>query len=161
MVSQHEVYGTQTFNCYEEEPLLQPELPPDRQLLRTPSADERYDEVDKFSRTHNLAHKIELFEKAAALVHNERRPEDIPTITAYEINALQKETRRKWSQPLTLYFTILICSIGAIEQGTAQTSMNGANLYFPKQFGIGSDSSKDKIVVGLINSGIYLSVGFL
>jgi hypothetical protein len=161
MVLADEVYDCQTSNYDEGEPLLQQSLPSESEHLRTPSAHEDYDAVDKFSRANNLVHKKELFEKAATLLRNKGRPEHVPDITAHEIEALQNETRRKWSQPLTLYFTIVICSIGAIEQGTAQTSMNGANLYFPKQFGIGSDSSRDKFLVGLINSGIYLSVGAL
>jgi MFS family permease len=39
--------------------------------------------------------------------------------------------------------------------------MNGANLYFPKEFGIGSTSRRDTLIVGLINSGIYLSSGIV
>lgn len=39
--------------------------------------------------------------------------------------------------------------------------MNGANLYFPKQFNIGTDSSHDTLIVGLINSGMYISIGVL
>jgi hypothetical protein len=85
----------------------------------------------------------------------------IQGITREEISALQHESERKWSQPKTLYLTILVCSIGAIEQGWAQTNMNGANLYFPRAFGIDSDSLHDTLVVGLINSGIYLSTGLM
>jgi hypothetical protein len=133
----------------------------DSQLLRTLSSDGRYNEVTNFLKANNLAHRFEFFEKAAALLQSEDGAENIPNIAPFEIEALHNETQRKWSQPWTLYFTIFVCSFGAIEQGTAQTSMNGANLYFPKQFGIGSDSPRDKFLVGLINSGIYLSVGVL
>lgn len=86
---------------------------------------------------------------------------DIHGITDDEVRALQKETDSRWSQPKMLYFTILVCSLGAIEQGWAQTSMNGANLYFPKALGIDSGSSHDTLVIGLINSGIYFSTGFV
>ncbi len=87
--------------------------------------------------------------------------ENIPHLTTSEGHALRDETERKWRQPPTLYFTILVCSIGAIEQGWAQTGMNGANLLFPEALGIGSNSKYDNSVVGLINSGIYLSTGLL
>ena len=33
-----------------------------------------------------------------------------------------------------------------------QTGSNGANLSFPAEFGIGSNSAHDKLLVGLINS---------
>ncbi|KAK8068764.1 hypothetical protein PG994_005380 [Apiospora phragmitis] len=39
--------------------------------------------------------------------------------------------------------------------------MNGANLYFPKEFGIGSSDFKDTLLVGLINSAIYLSTALV
>lgn len=83
----------------------------------------------------------------------------IPHLTAAEAEALVLETEHKWSQPAMLYFTIAVCSIGAIEQGWAQSSMNGANLYYPAEFGIGSSAWGDTLVVGLINSAIYLSTG--
>ncbi|KAF2437276.1 hypothetical protein P171DRAFT_506412 [Karstenula rhodostoma CBS 690.94] len=35
--------------------------------------------------------------------------------------------------------------------------MNGANLYFPKAFGLDVDTPRNNLVLGLINSGIYLS----
>lgn len=55
----------------------------------------------------------------------------------------------------------MVCSLGAIEQGWAQTGMNGANLTFPKAFGIDSRSRRDTFIVGFINSGIYLSTGLM
>jgi hypothetical protein len=33
-----------------------------------------------------------------------------------------------------------------------KTGSNGANLSFPQQFGIGSRSDRDKLLVGLINA---------
>jgi hypothetical protein len=78
-----------------------------------------------------------------------------------EENAIELESTRKWRQSKMLYFTILVCSLGAVEQGMAQTGMNGANLFWPKAYGIDTDSKHDTFVVGLINSGIYLSAGLL
>jgi hypothetical protein len=158
---QEEHHAFRSIGSDGDEPLLQQVPSTGSQPLRTLSADGQHDEVIAFAQANNLGHEIELFEKAAALLQGDVRPENIPNITAYEVDALHNETRHKWRQSSTLYFTIFICSLGAIEQGTAQTSMNGANLFFPKQFGIGSDSARDALLVGLINSGIYLSVGIL
>ncbi len=138
---------------------LQDEEPQGRQLhnFAGPAATE---DVEDFAKSNRLMHKLEILKKAALIVQGEPT-RDVPEITELEIRALQQETERKWRQPKMLYFTILVCSIGAIEQGWAQTGMNGANLYFPRAFGIGSNSPRDNLIVGFINSGIYMSGGIL
>jgi hypothetical protein len=125
------------------------------------SFDEHDAEITAFIEENNLEEYTDTFRKAAVLLHYDVTPGDVLDITTRELESLQSETERKWIQPWALYFTVTMCSIGAIEQGMAQTSMNGANLYFPAQFGVGSDSPHDTLIVGLINSGIYLSVGCL
>ncbi|KAK8131603.1 metabolite transport protein YfiG [Apiospora sp. TS-2023a] len=117
--------------------------------------------LQDFTKQYGLSKYHELFEKASILVQGDVPVDEIPNITASELDALELETDRKWRQPKALYFTILVCSIGAIEQGWAQASMNGANLYFPKEFGIGSSDFEDTLLVGLINSAIYLSTALI
>lgn len=78
-----------------------------------------------------------------------------------EIYALKREITHKWSVPTTLYLTIATCSIGAAVQGWDQEGSNGANLTFPQQFGIGSDSTRDVFLVGLINSAPYIGSALL
>ncbi|KAF2432403.1 MFS transporter [Tothia fuscella] len=131
----------------------------DSQLPRTQSHDGISEDVVSFGRRHNLMHKLKVFEKAAALLQTDTSPDELPNITATEVEALDQENHRRWNQPWTLYLTIFMCSLGAIEQGMAQTSMNGANLYFPAQLGIGNNTPRDNFIVGLINSGMYLSIG--
>lgn len=142
-------------------PSIDDVVSPDRRPLRTLSREGTSDEVTKFAKANNLMHKLKLFQKSAALLQSDVLIEQIPNITIHDIKALQRETLRQWSQPKMLYFTIFVCSLGAIEQGWAQTCMNGANLYFPEAFGIDSKSPRDSFIVGLINSGMYLSVGVL
>ena len=117
--------------------------------------------VQSFITKTELENFADTFHKAALLLRSEDVLANPPNISPAELDALQNEAEHKWRQPWTLYLAILMCSVGAIEQGMAQTSMSGANLYFPAQFGIGSGSTHDTVIVGLINSGIYLSVGFL
>ncbi|KAJ9603604.1 hypothetical protein H2200_011790 [Cladophialophora chaetospira] len=131
------------------------------QLDVTPTEDSvALDNARQFADLYGLTQHIDVLHEAAVLVQGDIPLEDVG-LTAVELQALHDEKARKWRQPKMLYFTILVCSIGAIEQGWAQTGMNGANLYFPKAFGIGSNSKHDNFVVGLINSGIYLSAGLL
>jgi hypothetical protein len=120
-----------------------------------------FEDVKRFARVNKLMQRLLLLQKGALVLQGETPLQQIPHITEKETQALQYETERKWRQPKTLYFTILVCSIGAVVQGWAQTSANGANLYFPEVFGIGSDSRHDTLLVGLINSGPYISVGLL
>lgn len=121
------------------------------------------EEARAFVAQHGLTSKARVFAKAAALLAADADADDylarIPHLTPAETEALVLETEHKWSQPAMLYFTIAVCSIGAIEQGWAQSSMNGANLYYPAEFGIGSSAWGDTLIVGLINSAIYLSTG--
>ncbi|KIX00751.1 uncharacterized protein Z518_09816 [Rhinocladiella mackenziei CBS 650.93] len=119
------------------------------------------DDVQRFAEAQRLIHCLDVLRKAAIVLRGETPLDSIADLSPHEKKALQNETDRKWQQPKMLYFTILVCSIGAIEQGWAQTGMNGANLYFPRAFGIGSKSKHDTFIVGLINSGIYLSTGVL
>lgn len=37
-------------------------------------------------------------------------------MTEAEITAIRDETEHKWRQPFALYFTIILCSIGAAVQ---------------------------------------------
>lgn len=131
----------------------------DHQPLRTQSRGALAEELNDFAASCGLQHKLEVLRKASSLHHDES-PEEIPGITDDEIAALSRESSHRWQQPKLLYFTVLVCSIGAIEQGWAQTAMNGANLYFPQALGVGSTSTHDVFIVGLINSAIYISVGF-
>ena len=131
----------------------------ENQPLRTLFRQGRHEDVQDFISCYGLLQKAEVFHKAALLIEGKSSASQDVDLTADELFALDGETSRKWHQPKLLYFTIMVCSLGAIEQGWAQTAMNGANLYFPAALGIGSASEPDIFIVGLINSGIYLSTG--
>ena len=140
-------------------PLLEESEAAENEILRTLSKDGLVNEVEEFADSYGLSHKIEVLRRALYLLQGEAL-EEIPGITEHELAALRRETSHKWQQPRLLYFTIAICSLGAVEQGWAQTGMNGANLYFPVALGIGSNTARDVFIVGLINSAIYLSISF-
>lgn len=63
---------------------------------------------------------------------------------------------------------LISCSIGAAVQGWDQTGSNGANLSFPKEFGIGKgdvvgdpNRDRDNWLVGLVNAAPYLGSAFI
>jgi MFS family permease len=119
------------------------------------------DEIIAFAELHGLEEKLHVLQKAGHLIEADTNHRDIPAITKAELYALETEHSRKWNQPLTMYLCILATALGAIGQGWAQASINGANLYYPQLFHVGSSSMHDTLVVGFINSGIYLSNGLL
>ncbi|KAJ8106316.1 hypothetical protein ONZ43_g7108 [Nemania bipapillata] len=128
---------------------------PRRQLLA---------EVEEFAHANGMDEYVALLRKGALVAQDPTCFEDIQGAEALdeaEIYALKREITHKWSVPTTLYLTIITCSIGAAVQGWDQEGSNGANLTFPKQFGIGSDTTRDSFLVGLINSAPYIGSALL
>ncbi|KAI1128012.1 sugar transporter-domain-containing protein [Nemania abortiva] len=116
-------------------------------------------DVEEFAHGNGLDEYVGLLRKGALVAQDPTCFEDIQGAEALdeaEIYALKREVTHKWSVPRTLYLTIITCSIGAAVQGWDQEGSNGANLTFPKQFGIGSKSTHDVFLVGLINSAPYI-----
>ncbi|KAF2107723.1 hypothetical protein BDV96DRAFT_505682 [Lophiotrema nucula] len=141
------------------------EIYEDRNDERGPSQhdrdDDTFEDVVQFAGTFYLSHKLDILKKAALLVQGTILLEEIPTITPQEIEAVRAETDRKWRQPWLMYLAIAASALGAIGQGWAQTSMNGANLSIPTAFGIDANTSRNNLILGFINSAIYLSNGLL
>lgn len=59
-----------------------------------------------------------------------------------------------------LWYSIALCAVGAATQGWDQTGSNGANLSFPKEFGI-DGPGKDEWIKGLVNAIIFLTAGLM
>lgn len=102
-------------------------------------------DVEVFAFEKGLVDHIPILRKGALVAQD---PENFENITGDEAlseeekQALRKERDHKWRLPFKLYMTIVTCAIGAAVQGWDQTGSNGANLFFPDVYGIGSDSSK-------------------
>ena len=133
----------------------------ENQPLRTLSHGDPYEDAEDFATSHGLGDRLGLFQKASLLLRHQGDWNHITDISPEELDTLHRETTYKWRQPKLLYFTIFVCSLGAIEQGWAQTGMNGANLYLPTAFHIDSYSAHDSFVLGLINCGLYLAQGLI
>ncbi|KAF5262429.1 hypothetical protein FOXYS1_6852 [Fusarium oxysporum] len=108
--------------------------------------------VDELVHDHNLQDERDIFLKGALVAQNPVALDQIPELTETERHALIQEAEKKWKHPKMLWLTVITCSVGAAVHGWDQTGSNGATLSFPKQFGIGSNSARDKWLVGLINS---------
>ncbi|KAJ5609696.1 hypothetical protein N7528_010263 [Penicillium herquei] len=122
------------------------------------SQDQVIRDVEAFAQEYQVTDILPELKKGALVARDPASFESVPGITELECIALKNETEHKWHQPKALYFTIILCSIGAAVQGWDQTGSNGANLSFPEAFGIPeSKSVKNQWIIGLINAAPYIA----
>ena len=62
-----------------------------------------------------------LLRKGALVAQDPPAFEQIEDLEDVERDALRNEVLHKWRQPKALYFTVILCSIGAAVQGWDQT----------------------------------------
>jgi sugar porter (SP) family MFS transporter len=121
--------------------------------------------VEEFAVEKGLTEHTHILQQGALVAQDPANYEDITgeyALSTEEVDVLRDEVLHKWRHPWALYVTIFTCSIGAAVQGWDQTGSNGANLSFPKVFGIGDDSSThDVMLVGLVNSAPYIGSAFV
>lgn len=120
--------------------------------------------VQTFAESKGLAEHLPLLRKGALIAQNPAGAEDITGAEALdetEKRVLRDEIEHKWRLPKRLFLTIATCSIGAAVQGWDQTGTNGANIFFPAVYGIDSKSTRDDILIGLVNAGPYIGSAFI
>jgi hypothetical protein len=78
-------------------------------------------EVKRFAETHDLVDIQPLLEKGALVAADPENYDSLPELDDQDREALSYEAAHKWSHPLKLYLTVIICSIGASVQGWDQT----------------------------------------
>ncbi|KAH9839427.1 uncharacterized protein C8Q71DRAFT_846982 [Rhodofomes roseus] len=116
-----------------------------------------------FAKSHDLGHVTEEFQKGALVAQNPTEFETLPLLTDEDRNVLRREMTHRWSHPFQLYYLVILCSMAAAVQGMDEAVINGANLFFAPQFGIGSvgDQSRNQWLLGLVNSAPYLCCGLI
>jgi sugar porter (SP) family MFS transporter len=123
--------------------------------------------VADFAKEKDLEDLIPVLQKGALVAQDPTQFENISELEEAEKEELRKEVHHKWRQPFALYYTIILCSIGAAVQGWDQTGSNGANLSFPVEFGIPNgdpsnpDYERNNWLVGLVNSAPYISAAII
>ncbi|KAJ7224738.1 MFS transporter [Mycena haematopus] len=131
----------------------------DNPLQRVSKAQAASD-AEEFCRTHNLAEHAELFARAALVARDSTNFQGVPELLPEELAALEYERDHKWHGPFTMWYSIILCAVGAATQGWDQTGSNGANLSFPEEFGIAGKGA-DEWKVGAVNAIIFLSAGLV
>ncbi|KAF8972920.1 hypothetical protein BDZ97DRAFT_1648848 [Flammula alnicola] len=119
-------------------------------------------QVDTFAEEHDMKDILDYLQKGALIAQNPGKFESIKELDEDDLEVIRREKTHKWNQPRDLYMTVILCSMAAAVQGWDQTGSNGANLSFPAEFGIdfasgGPNASRNQWIVGLINSGPYIS----
>ena len=73
-------------------------------------------DVEEFAQHHQLQDILPELKKGALVARDPAEFETVPDLTEFELTALRDEVLHKWRQPRALYFTIILCSIGAAVQ---------------------------------------------
>jgi hypothetical protein len=132
------------------------------------------EDVATFVKENDFQEIQPLLIKGALIARDPPAFAEVEGITEEEKLAISNEVLHKWRQPKLLYFTIILCSIGAAVQGWDQTGSNGANLSFPEALGIpikdfldadktipNPDASHNQWLQGLINAAPYIASAFM
>ncbi|KAH9935571.1 uncharacterized protein B0H18DRAFT_976314 [Fomitopsis serialis] len=117
-----------------------------------------------FARSHDLGHLTEEFKKGALVAQDPSAFETLPFLTEEDKLVLRREATHRWAHPMQLYYLVILCSMAAAVQGMDEAVINGANLFFADQFGIGQttgDTGRNQWLLGLVNSAPYLCCAFI
>ncbi|KAK5193714.1 hypothetical protein LTR99_006057 [Exophiala xenobiotica] len=137
------------------------------------SNEEVIKDVQDFANTNGFPEMTDILIKGALVAKDPPAFESVPGLSEGEKDAIRNEVLHKWRQPKALYFTIILCSVGAAVQGWDQTGSNGANLSFPEALGIpvgklladghtiNPNAARNQWYQGLINAGPYIASAFL
>ncbi|KAJ8126421.1 hypothetical protein O1611_g7218 [Lasiodiplodia mahajangana] len=128
------------------------------------SPDELAQRGEDFCKQHGLTDEEDLraFRLGAMIAGNMNKFDTIDGLTGREKEVLDREITHKWKNPSMLYAVITICSLCAAVQGMDETVVNGAQIFYRDQFGIGDpNSQRDSWLVGLVNAAPYIGCAFL
>lgn len=78
-------------------------------------------DVEEFAQEHELSYILPELRKGALVARDPAEFESVPNLTEVELGALRDEVLHRWRQPWALYFTIILCSVGAAVQYVTPT----------------------------------------
>ncbi|KAG9082456.1 hypothetical protein FS749_006833 [Ceratobasidium sp. UAMH 11750] len=120
-----------------------------------------------FAHSHGLSAEADLIRKGALVAQDPLGFDALHQLTDSDKAELRREQTHRWDQPRTLYYLVALCSMAAAVQGMDETVTNGANLFWPKQFGLFPDNhnnpnaGRDQWLLGLVASAPYLCCAVL
>ncbi|KAJ9099195.1 hypothetical protein QFC21_004075 [Naganishia friedmannii] len=135
-----------------------------KNVLAHLSKEDLLSDVRLFATQKGLDEYLPDLERGALLAQQPNEFEEISELTEEDKQIIRHERDHKWSHPLWMWLTIIICSTVSLNKFLRpgdQTGSNGANLSFPAEFGIASGSQSDEWLVGMVNAGPYLGSALL
>ena len=94
--------------------------------------DQLMKDVEVFCTNHGLNDYLGAFKNGALAAQNPSAATTLPELSEADRNALEREHTHKWSQPFTLYWLAVMCSLAAAVQGMDETVNNGAQALYLK-----------------------------
>ncbi|KAH0543899.1 hypothetical protein FGG08_001800 [Glutinoglossum americanum] len=135
--------------------------------LANPLAGYSYGELEEmgaqYAKKYQLNEESDIlaFKKGAVLAQDPLKYDDLPMLDAEDKAVLRKEFEHRWTQPKLLYLVIVLCSTAAAVQGMDETVVNGAQLFYTRQFGIHGKDPRSTWLTGLVNAAPYLCCAFI
>ena len=114
-----------------------------------------FQEVETFCRDHNLMDHVDSFRRGALVAQNPNDVDSIADLTPEDREVLLREHTHRWSQPFTLYWLVIMCSLAAAVQGMDETVNNGAQALYLKQLNV----TTDRFSQGMVDNLTGLVVG--
>ncbi|KAF4981053.1 hypothetical protein FDECE_17762 [Fusarium decemcellulare] len=119
-------------------------------------------DVEEFCRKFDLMDFHEDFRKGALVAQSPRQAQHMPELSPEDKEVLKREHTHRWSQPFTLYWLCVMCSLAAAVQGMDETVNNGAQALYLSDLDVAgegvtrfSPSMQDNLT-GLIVGAPYL-----
>lgn len=124
--------------------------------------DELMLDVEEFCRRFDLMDFIDDFRKGALIAQSPRNAHELPDLSSEDKEILEREHTHRWSQPFTLYWLCVMCSLAAAVQGMDETVNNGAQALYLEDLNVAGDGvtrfskSMQENLTGLIVGAPYL-----
>ncbi|KAF9235407.1 hypothetical protein BU15DRAFT_89580 [Melanogaster broomeanus] len=114
-------------------------------------------DVEVFANERGLTHILSDLKKGALIAQDPESYHRLDVFTEEDRQVLRDEVTHKWRQTGMLYYMVVMTSLAAAVQGMDEAVINGAQIIYPAQFGIGDPTSKrDGWLIGVVNSAPYL-----
>ncbi|KIO03605.1 hypothetical protein M404DRAFT_26914 [Pisolithus tinctorius Marx 270] len=113
-------------------------------------------EVEIFAQERGLPHLLPELKKGALVAQNADAYKQYDMFTDEDKKFLEDEVTHKWRQTGTLYYMVVMSSLAAAVQGMDEAVINGAQLFYPSQFGMDTTTSRGSWLLGVVNSAPYL-----
>lgn len=130
--------------------------------LAVRTKEELMSDVETFCQKFDLMDFIDDFRKGALVAQSPRDAQHLTELSAEDKEVLEREHTHRWSQPFTLYWLCVMCSLAAAVQGMDETVNNGAQALYLSDLDVAgegvtrwSPSMQDNLT-GLIVGAPYL-----